>query len=242
MGNWFAPLIIVSYMLGAFPLSYLAAKLSKGIDLRKYGTGQVGAGNLYRMTGSMKIGLAVAIFDVGKGALMVWIANVAGLSPAQQLLIGTAAVIGHNWSVFLRFSGGRGIGTTLGVLLIAPLLNSITLWGFISLLAIALIGVLLLRSTPLPVLGGIAAMPVASWLAADSPAVSLCYLLLLLIIIVKRVTAKASSESGSISKGKLLLNRLLFDRDIRDGRAWMYRKPEVEEEEEGEPDEMRHPS
>ncbi|MFC1962258.1 glycerol-3-phosphate acyltransferase [Chloroflexota bacterium] len=241
MNALFVLLILSAYFLGALPLSYLAAKLARGIDLRRYGTGQVGAGNLFRMTGSWKIGVTVGIFDVGKGALMLWVANMMGLSAFQQLIVGIAAIIGHNWSVFLKFSGGRGVGTALGVILVTPLLNSVTPWGLFSLLIIIAIGMLILRSSPLPILLGVAAVPAASWLAADPAGVTLGYLALLLTIVGKRATVPPSPDARSITKGELLLNRFLFDRDIRDRKVWMYRKPQ-EQEKVSSADEMRHPS
>ncbi len=66
MTVWFALLVLGAYLLGTVPTSYLAAKLSRGIDLRQYGTGQVGGGNLWRMT-SWKLGLPVGLFDLSKG-------------------------------------------------------------------------------------------------------------------------------------------------------------------------------
>lgn len=225
MTLWFALLILASYLLGSLPLSYWAARLLKGIDLRQCGTGQVGAGNLYRMTGSWKSGMAVGVFDLTKGMLMIGVARLAGLDIAQQLVIGTAAIIGHNWPVFLRFSGGRGVGTTIGVILIMPVINASTPWGAIAFLVILAIGVLILRSSPLPVLLAVAAVPLAGWLAHEPSAVTLGYLAILLILVIKRLTAPLSADADSISRKELLLNRLFFDRDIKDRRGWMYRKP-----------------
>ena len=225
MAFWFVLLIIVAYLLGSLPLSYWTARLLKGIDLRQYGTGQVGAGNLYRMTRSLKFGLAVGLFDLTKGMLMVWVARLVGLDMAQQLVVGMTAIVGHNWSVFLRFSGGRGVGTTIGVILITPIINGLVPWGIIAFLLIVAIGLPVLRSSPLPILFGVAATPVASWLGHEPLAVTLGYLATLLILIMKRLTVPFSADANSISRKELLLNRLLFDRDIKDRRGWMYRKP-----------------
>ena len=225
MAIWFALLILVSYALGSLPLSYWGARLSRGIDLRQYGTGQVGTGNLWRMTCSWKIGLPVGLFDLSKGMLMVWVAKLIGLDIAQQLIAGMAAIVGHNWSVFLRFSGGRGIGTTIGVILILPLINGMVPWGMITFLVIVAIGLLILRSSPVPIFCGMAAVPLASWLAHEPFAVTLGFLAIFLILVAKRLTVPLSTDANSISKKELLLNRLLFDRDIKDRKVWMYRKP-----------------
>ncbi|MFC1914279.1 glycerol-3-phosphate acyltransferase [Chloroflexota bacterium] len=225
MTFWFVLLISASYLLGSLPLSYWTARLLKGIDLRQYGTGQVGAGNLYRMTRSLKFGLAVGLFDLTKGMLMVVVARLVGLDIAQQLVVGMAAIIGHNWSVFLRFSGGRGVGTTIGVILILPIVNGLMPWGMIAFLVIVTIGMIILGSSPLPILLGVAAVPLASWLAHEPSAVTLGYLAIFLILVIKRLTAPFSADANSISRKELLINRLFFDRDIKDRRGWMYRKP-----------------
>ena len=229
MTTWFVLITLGAYLLGSVPASYIAARLSRGIDLRQYGTGQVGGGNLWRMT-SWKIALPVGIFDLSKGLVMVWAANSAGLDIAQQLTAGLAAIIGHNWPVFLRFSGGRGIGTTTGVILIMPLLNNVTPWASVSFFAIIIIGSLATRSSPLPVIIGAATVPLVSWWLHDPFPVTLVYLVIFAVIVIKRLTASGSAGTTSIGKRQLFLNRLLFDRDIRDRKVWMYRKPVGQEE------------
>ena len=230
---WFAVLILVSYLIGALPVHYLAAKLSRGIDLRKYGTSQVGAGNLWRMTRSWKVSLPIAIFDLCKGMAMVWVAQLTGLEIAQQVTVGLAAMVGHNWSVFLRFSGGRGIGTATGLILIVPLINGFGSWDLIAFVSIAVIGTLILRSSPLPVLIGLAGVPVVSWILTEPLEITLSFLAMLVLVVIKRETAQHTA-SPDVTKGQMLLNRLLFDRDIRDRKAWMYRKPAKDEEQEGD--------
>lgn len=116
--------IIFSYVLGAFPTAYLAGRLLKGEDIRKCGSGNVGATNALRVLGKGP-GAAVLFIDVLKGTLAVtafgdFIAahNGWGLPGVSlQLLCGMAAVAGHNWPVFLGFKGGKGVATTLGVLI-----------------------------------------------------------------------------------------------------------------------------
>ena len=222
MTIWFA-LMLGAYLLGSVPIAYLVAKLARGIDLRQYGTGQVGGGNLWRMT-SWRLALPVGIFDLSKGLVMVWVAVLLGLDIAQQLAVGLAAIIGHNWSVFLRFSGGRGVGTTIGVILILPLINDMTPWGAVTFFGILVIGTIIIRSSALPVLVGVMALPLVSWFY-EPLSVTLGFIAMFLIIVVKRLTAPRAVEAVSVSKGRLLLNRLLFDRDIMDRKAWMYRIP-----------------
>jgi len=223
MAIWFV-LILGAYLLGSVPVAYLGAKLSRGIDLRQYGTGQVGSGNLYRMT-SRRLGVPVILFDLGKGVVMVWVAELLGLDIAQQLVVGLAAIIGHNWSVFLRFSGGRGIITTLGIILILPLINDMTPWWPVAFWSILAIGAIILRSSPLPVLVSVASLPLVSWCFHEPLPVTLGFLAIFMIVVLKRLTAPRPAGTTPVSKGHLFINRLFFDRDVRDRIAWMYRKP-----------------
>lgn len=221
-------LVVCAYLLGSVPASYLAGKL-RGIDLRQEGTNQVGGGNLWRMT-SWRLALPIGIFDFGKGLAMVWVAQLQGLDIAQQIVVGLAVIVGHNWPVFLRFHGGRGIGTTMGILTILPLINDMTPWPPVAFWAILIIGRLVLGSSPLPVLAGITAAPLISWGFQEPPSVTIAFVAIWLVIIIKRLTAQPSSEATSISQSRLLFNRLLFDRDIRDRKVWMYRKPIAQQE------------
>ena len=112
-------LIVFGYIIGAIPSGYIVTKYVKDIDLRSMGSGNVGATNVTRALG-FKMGLLVAIFDILKGFIAVLLAQIIlpGNTPIIYIfIIGLAAIVGHNWSVFLRFSGGKGVATTLGVIL-----------------------------------------------------------------------------------------------------------------------------
>lgn len=229
----FILLTVGAYVLGALPLSYFAARLRHGIDLTKFGTGQAGAGNLWRMT-SWKLAMPIGIFDLVKGAAMVWVAQSAGQNLAQQVAVGLAAIVGHNWSCFLRFSGGRGVSTAAGVILILPLINHVTNWGIVAFAIIIVVGSVTFRASPLAVLFGIISVSIVSWALADPPEATLGYLAILLIVITKRLTARPT-RTTPVGRKQLLINRLFFDRDIRDKRGWMYRKPAGEESKRGKP-------
>lgn len=108
--------ILLSYLLGSIPTAYIAGRLTKGKDIRQMGDGNMGAQNAFHQLGA-KAGLSVGILDAAKGILAILIAQIAGISQVSVLLAGTAAVIGHNWPIFLGFRGGRGECTTIGVLL-----------------------------------------------------------------------------------------------------------------------------
>jgi glycerol-3-phosphate acyltransferase PlsY len=109
--------IILSYLLGSISFSYLAGKFLKGIDIRQHGSGNAGATNTLRVLGKGP-GISVFVLDIFKGVLAVWIS--AWLVPDSlkvEILCGVAVVVGHNWPVYFNFKGGKGIATTIGVML-----------------------------------------------------------------------------------------------------------------------------
>jgi len=218
-------LVVGGYLLGSLPLTYLVAKLSRGIDLRRYGSGSVGATNLTRAT-SKWAGMSAGAFDFGKGMLMVWAAQAVGLGIGAQVAVGMAVIIGHNWSVFLRFSGGRGILTTLGVALILPLVHGLTPWGVIAGLSIVAVCLLVLRNLPLGVAGGVASLPLVSWGVGEPLSLNLGFLAMFLVVVIKRLAVPRAAIAASLSTREVLFNRLLFDRDIRDREAWIHRTPQ----------------
>jgi acyl phosphate:glycerol-3-phosphate acyltransferase len=227
MDTWlkFVLLFIAAYLLGSIPLSYLTAR-SRGVDIRKRGTQQVGTGNLWRTT-SHKLGFFVGIYDFLKGMLMVYFAFLAGLEPALQLFTGISVVIGHNWPVFLRFHGGRGIATALGLIIIMPSINSVnidvTIWPMIFFFGIGVGTLAFFHRTAVPVLIAAVSLPITSAIAGEPLLLTMGYLALLLIIIIKRLTAQSNTEARKMNMGSVLLYRFLFDRDIRDRAAWVYR-------------------
>ena len=110
--------IILSYLLGSFPTAYLFGKWYKGIDIRQHGSGNVGATNTFRVLGKGP-GFCVLAVDILKGtAALLVVGPLLGVqSAAGMVLLGVAVVCGHNWTVFLNFKGGKGIATSLGVLI-----------------------------------------------------------------------------------------------------------------------------
>ena len=109
--------IVLSYLVGAIPTAYIFGKVMKGIDIRQHGSGNVGATNAFRVLGKGP-GTAVLIIDIIKGVIPVVV--VAGFlvpDALGRIVAAVAAVCGHNWTCFLNFKGGKGIATTLGVLI-----------------------------------------------------------------------------------------------------------------------------
>jgi len=120
--------ILASYLLGATPTSYIAGKVGRGIDLREHGSRNLGATNVYRILG-WKYAIPVALFDIVKGAVPVLVfSHPAWLAVA----VGAAAVLGHMFSPYVSFKGGKGVATAAGVFLaLAPVavLLAILVWG-----------------------------------------------------------------------------------------------------------------
>ncbi|MCM8763395.1 MAG: glycerol-3-phosphate 1-O-acyltransferase PlsY [Candidatus Omnitrophica bacterium] len=115
--------IILSYLIGSIPTAYIFGRLLKGIDIRKFGSGNVGTTNAIRLLGS-GWGMVVFIIDILKGFLpVVFLGNyLISQNPTVsavllRIFLGLACILGHNWTVFLRFGGGKGVATGLGFLL-----------------------------------------------------------------------------------------------------------------------------
>jgi glycerol-3-phosphate acyltransferase PlsY len=111
------PWLIASYLLGAVPTSYLAARLFRGIDLREHGSRNLGATNLYRVLG-WRYAVPVGLLDAAKGLVPVLVfAPQVSSSELFALICGLVAVVGHVFSVFVGFKGGKGVATAAGVML-----------------------------------------------------------------------------------------------------------------------------
>jgi glycerol-3-phosphate acyltransferase PlsY len=150
--------LAASYLLGAIPTSYLAARLFRGIDLRKVGSGNLGATNLYRTLGA-RFAIPVGVFDMAKGAIPVMVlAPLVSSSRYFAMLCGIVAVAGHVFSVFVRFRGGKGVATASGVML------GLTPWAVLVSLVIWLLVVRVSGYVSLGSMIAALALPVAAWL------------------------------------------------------------------------------
>ena len=128
------PWLLASYLLGAIPTSYLAARLFRGIDLREHGSRNLGATNLYRVLG-WRFAIPVGLFDAAKGLVPVLVfAPRVSSSELFALVCGLVAVVGHVFSVFVGFKGGKGVATAAGVMLgLTPAALGIALFVWIVL-------------------------------------------------------------------------------------------------------------
>jgi glycerol-3-phosphate acyltransferase PlsY len=217
-------LAVAAYLLGSIPVAYLIALWTRGIDLRKYGSGNVGSSNVMQAT-SKRWTIPVAAYDLGKGILAVWLARWAGLDIGPQFLVGLAAVAGHNWPVFLGFRGGRGILTSLGVILAFSPLLGLTVLVMSFLLAP-------FKNLSLGVFIALLSLPALSYFLAEffsiaePDAVSVGFSVLTILALGRRLIGRRSEIASGLPVGSLLLNRLLFDRDIRDRNTWISRSKE----------------
>jgi len=213
----FIVLLIGSYLIGSFPTAFLVVKWRYKADIRHYGSGSVGASNVYRNFSKL-LGLMVFIWDVAKGALVVWVSQILIMPPEYQAAAALAVVIGHNWPVFLKFNAGRGVATAAGAaMLLLPWVAVIVVVGeIISILT---------RNSAICVLVGFALMPIVGLILNESGSITLGLLGIFLILVLRRLTAPRTERSKAINTRELMLNRILFDRDIRDGKVWISFKP-----------------
>jgi len=177
---------LASYLLGAIPTSYLVVRAVKGVDLRTVGSGNLGATNLFRQLG-WGYAIPVGIFDLLKGTIPVLVfAPRAGATGALALAMGATAVLGHVYSVFVGFKGGKGVATAAGVVLgLAPwaLLAAFVAWA----LVVGLTGFVSLGS----ILGALV-FPAVTWLAhpGQRPYIGFHIVLALAIVVLHRANIR----------------------------------------------------
>ena len=172
-----AILLVAAYLLGSVPTGLLLGK-AYGIDVRKEGSGNIGATNLYRTVGRM-VGVTTLIGDCLKGLLPVLAVKYSTLPAESAAWVGLAAFCGHVFSVFMRFKGGKGVATALGVFLaLAPLAVGIALVVFIVLM-------LIWRYVSLGSIAAAATMPLAVTLLGGGNTLIIVTLIIAVVVIGK---------------------------------------------------------
>ena len=205
--------IIAGYAIGSVPVPWLAARAA-GVDLRAHGSRNTGASNVIESV-SPALGVATGLAQIAQGLLPVLLARALDTDDWVWISSGTAAVIASDWSPWLRFRGGRGIGVTIGVLLGAS-------WpALAAFVVVAVIG-RILRAAPQGVALALLAAPVAAAVAGESAAVVAGCASLAAIAMLKRLTANEAPPADA-SRPDVWINRLIYDRDIRDRNAWLRR-------------------
>jgi glycerol-3-phosphate acyltransferase PlsY len=170
-------LLVTAYLLGSIPTGLLLGKAC-GIDVRKEGSGNIGATNLYRTAGR-KVGVLTLIGDCLKGFIPVLVVQYSSLSADYAAWVGLAAFCGHVFSVFLRFKGGKGVATALGVFLaLAPLAVGIALAVFVSLM-------LMWRYVSLGSIAAAATMPLVVMLLRGDTVLMAVTLIIAVVVIAK---------------------------------------------------------
>ncbi len=187
-------LIAGAYLLGSIPTGLLLGKLY-GIDVRKEGSGNIGATNLYRTVGR-RVGVYTLIGDCLKGLLPVVAVKYSMLPSDYAAWVGLAAFCGHVFSVFLKFKGGKGVATALGVFLaLSPPAVGIALAVFVLLMAIW-------RYVSLGSVSAAAAMPIAVWALGGGRVLNLVTVLIAVIVIVRHTDNIKRLVAGTESRFK----------------------------------------
>lgn len=214
-------LIVAAYLWGAVPTAYIVARYIKGIDIRNYGSGNVGASNAAEHVGG-RIGLAIGAFDaIGKGSLVVVIAGLLDQDLAVQVGMGLAVIVGHNWSVYLRLTGGRGIATSVGVILGLGLV-----WEFPVWMILILFGRIARGDTALWALLGALALPFLAGARGQPTEIVWMLAAITLIMVTKRTMANwERPKTDEIGLLRVLTNRILWDRDESAKEKWTVRRP-----------------
>ncbi len=217
--------VLAAYLWGALPTTYLVARLVKGIDLRQYGSGNVGASNLSALSGKM-IGISAGVFDsLAKGTLPVVLARLLNLDVGVQIGIGLAAVAGHNWSPYIKFTGGRGVATTIGVLMAFLMWRELIVIGVL----LGVVGWMILQDTGFWTFVSLLFLSPLTYLfqvMVDGTSPELVYLSLglMALVLLKRLTSNWVRPLPGHPLPQILMYRLIYDRDVPRKAVWVQRK------------------
>jgi glycerol-3-phosphate acyltransferase PlsY len=218
--------VVAGYLWGGIPSAYILGRYRLGIDIRKYGTGNVGASNVITHVGK-KSGYALGLFDgLVKGTALVWAISLLDGSDWAMMAGGLAAVTGHNWSPYIRFRGGRGVSTAAGVFL-----GFLLLWelGMVILLA-GIWGGVIRKNLALWLLFAMFLVPVMATMLNRTDEAIVTTIGVLVLLVAKRLAANWQRPLEGEPLTRVLFYRLLFDRDIASREDWVSRRPEEPQE------------
>lgn len=191
-------IFFLSYIIGSIPFSFTIAKLFKGIDIRKLGTKNVGAMNIISVAG-MFPGIIALLFDISKGALVVHLTNKITEDIGVSLTSGLFTVIGHNWPIFLKFKGGKGVATTIGILLLISPFSLLILY----LIAIPII-ILIINDSYMSASIGFLILPLILWFLEKNIWFVIFGILIALIIVIRHL-----NEIRTYFEGRRELNPIV---------------------------------
>jgi glycerol-3-phosphate acyltransferase PlsY len=211
--------VATSYLLGSIPAAYIVARVVKGIDIRRAGSGHVGGANVWAHV-SLEAFVFAGLADIAKAIVAVGVAQRLGLNPWAVIAAGWTVLIGHNWSLFLRGAGGRGVATITGaLLLLGP-------WEALF-LCLALIVGQLTGLGGIAVLLALAGMPVLVWvLGGPTPLIVYALGAFALHFTKKMLGSRLPWQIPAADRKQVLIYRLLFDRDTREHKASVQGKAE----------------
>jgi len=219
--NWKGiALLAIAYLLGSIPTAYLTGRWLRGIDVRRYGTGNVGGSNVWHSVARWAM-VPVGVFDLCKAALPAWLAlSRPELGYAWAVGAGVCAALGHAWSPFIGFTGGRALSCILGTLVV------VFPWG--ALIQLLVMGLGLALHVEIMTTLGLLALPFLSLALGRPPAVIWGCVAMILLTAVKRVEANRTPLPRSSEKWAVVWRRLWLDRDIPSHEEWVARKPAEE--------------
>lgn len=197
--------IIIAYLLGSIPSAYIVARLRKGTDIREMGTRNMGAMNVFYSIGFWW-GLAVLLTDVGKGAAAIGIAKAFDVPELVEYIVGATAVLGHAFPVFLRFRGGKGGATCIGVLCV------LMPWGLPIAFGIFCVLLLVTRFPTLSYSISLISFPFVGWLIYDRWVLVVYSVGLLLIPLIRYIPRIREMRDKAGNWGRFFRRRGLGDR------------------------------
>jgi len=201
--------IVLGYLLGSIPFPYIAGRLFKGVDIRTVGTKNMGAHNVMLEVGR-GVGIAVVLLDMSKGALPVLVARWLGLPDWTAPLAGVAAVLGHNFPLFLGFRGGRGLATSIGVVL------ALMPWeAFIAAVVLGVLYILITHSISFSAIVSLILLSLLAWWRGRPLVCIIAPLALLAVMGIKMVPEALRLWRSAEGKRDLILNRFIFNREAR---------------------------
>ena len=189
--------IVIGYLLGSIPSAYIITRLRKGVDIREVGVKNVGAANVFREIGFWE-GLTTLLIDLAKGAVAILIARALGASELWSLGAGFAAVLGHNFPIFLRFRGGKGSATAIGIfLLLAPKEMGIAF-------VIMTIPFFITRNAPFILLVGFISIPLLIWLFQNTAMLTFYSLALIIFITLRSLPTSKEGWAELVKKENII--------------------------------------
>jgi len=208
--------LIIGYLVGSLPTAYLAGKYIRGIDIREHGSGNVGGANVLSQVSKWAF-LPVVLTDVAKALVPTLLALRYADTGWAAMAAGTGAVAGHCWSLYLAFTGGRGMAAALGALL--PVYH----WGVVWIIVVHFLA----AAFGLAALGDVIALvglPLLALLLGLPASVVATAVAILLLVVGKRLHANhLPLPTDPLARRTVLMRRLLYDRDVAPGEPWTER-------------------